>query len=140
MKVSARQVGFSLIEVILFIAIAGIIASVLVQVFGLTGRDPHLGKMITQATDLAQQRMEIISGQRRALGYTSFVGSADYDPCQSTAWSGTVCTATSYASGTFSVRSTAPVSCGTDGVQVTVTVTDPYGGTAAVLTRQFWNY
>lgn len=140
MSVALPQRGFSLIEIVLFIAIAGIVASVLVQVFGLTGRDPHLGKTITQATDLAQQRMEIIAGQRRALGYTTFQGSPDYDPCKSGVWSGTVCTGTSYANGSFTVTSTVPMGCGTDCVQVTVTVTDPYGATAAVLTRQFWNY
>lgn len=147
-----RARGFTLIEVILFIAVAGIVASVLVQVFGLTGRDPQLGKNLAQATDLAQQRMEVISGQRRAVGYTAFTtalitSSSYYDPCQLSTWSGAaVCSGTSYSAvGAYTVTSTPPAPCpnvpvGSACVTVTVTVTDPYGATAAVLTRQFWDY
>lgn len=140
---ACRQRGFTLIELIVFIVVAGIVGTTLIHAFGSTMRGSHLGKEMTQAAQLAQQRMEVIAGQRNRLGYANF-NALNYDPCQLGLWVGPpqVCATTTYAAGTFGVTSTPPVadSCGAGCTAVSVTVTSPYGGILTVLTQQFWNY
>ncbi len=137
----SAQRGVTLIEMIAFIVIAGIAMVVLVQVFAVSTRGSHTGKQLTQAVHLAQQRLEVIRGQRARLGYAGFT-SATYDPCPPVgAWTAQACQTTSYAGGSFTVTSTfSDVACGADCKQVTVTVTEPDGATVSVLTTQFWNY
>ena len=143
--------GVTLIELIAFIAIAGVVAVALVQAFSGTMRGSHFGKEMTQGTQLAQQRMEVILGQRKTLGYAAFIASADYDPCQSSVWAGQLCSTSSYAAGNFSVASTrsAADACGTGCTEVTVTVASPYGAVTgscvgsdvlACLAAEVWNY
>lgn len=139
---ACRQRGFTLIEMIVFIVVAGIVGTTLIHAFGSTMRGSHLGKEMTQAAQLAQQRMEVIAGQRNRLGYANF-NALNYDPCQLGLWVGPqVCATTTYGAGTFGVTSTPPVanSCGVGCTEVSVTVTSPYGGILTVLTQQFWNY
>lgn len=134
--------GVTLIELIAFIAIAAIVAAVMVQTFSGTMRGSHLGKEMTQATQLAQQRMEVIMGQRKAMGYSTFIASPDYDPCQSGAWATQMCSTSSVPAGNYTVSSvrSAADACGTGCTDVAVMVDDPYGSRMAELTMQFWGY
>jgi len=141
--------GVTLIELIAFIAIAGVVAVTLVQVFSGTLKGAHTSKEMTQGMQLAQQRMEVIRGQRKILGFVNFTSSS-YDPCKpplAAPWdTARACNTTSYGSGSFTVSSSAefPPAFGTCATanckQVTVTVQSPGGQTVAVLTEQFWNY
>ncbi len=133
--------GVTLIEMIAFIVIAGIAMVVLVQVFSVSTRGSHTGKQLTQAVHLAQQRLEVIRGQRERLGYSGFTA-VTYDPCPPVgAWTAQACQTTSYPGGSYTVTSTfSDVACGANCKQVVVTVTDPDGATVSVLTTQFWNY
>lgn len=137
-----RSEGVTLVELIAFIAIVGVVAAAMFQTFSGTMRGSHLGKEMTQATQLAQQRMEVILGQRKTLGYTAFIASVDYDPCQSVAWAGELCNTTTYPAGSFNVASTrsAADACGTGCTEVTVTVSGPGAGQLARVTTQVWNY
>jgi type II secretory pathway pseudopilin PulG len=143
--------GFTLVELIMFIVIMGVVAAAMVQAFSGTVRGSHTGKEMTQAIELAQQRMEVIAGQRKLLGYSGF-NTSTYDPCDSVglpAWTTQPCATTTYQAGSFNVSSN-PISnfasdacgagTGTNCKEVTVTVTAPDGGTLARLTAQFWNY
>jgi type II secretory pathway pseudopilin PulG len=68
--------GFTLIELVIFIVIAGVLIAGLGAVFSTTmqgGADPG---RLTQATQIAQERMELILGRRRAAGFAAFT-----DPC-----------------------------------------------------------
>jgi len=132
----------TLVELIAFIMIAGVVATVLIQAFGGTMRGSHFGKEMTQATQLAQQRMEVILGQRKTLGYTTFIASADYDPCQSGVWTTELCSTSSVPAGNYTVSSTrsAAGACGTGCTEVTITVTGPYGDVLARATNQVWDY
>lgn len=134
---SAHDVrGVTLVELILFIVIAGVIASAMVQAFSATMSGSHIGKEMTQATQLAMQRMDVIQGQRDTLGYSGFAASADYDPCSSGAWTAQMC-----ALDGFTVSSNRTVDgCGTNCTEVVVTATGTIEGGIATLTSHFWNF
>ena len=71
-----RARGFSLIELVIFIVIVSIMGVALLASFSVTTRSsPDAGQM-TQATQLGQERMELILAQRRAAGFAAFA-----DPC-----------------------------------------------------------
>jgi len=75
---AARSRGVTLVELVVFIVIVGIAAFALLQSFGsLLPRSPT-GAQLTQASQLAQERMELILGQRNVLGYTNAI---NLDPC-----------------------------------------------------------
>lgn len=142
-----RLRGATLVELIVFIVVIGVVVVAMVQAFSGTMRGSHYGKELTQATQLAQQRMEVIIGQRKRLGYTNFIA-GDYDPCQpppaaAPPWSTSqACSTTTYAAGAFAVNSTlsAPDACGVGCSEVAVTVIGPYGDILSRLTYQAWNY
>ncbi len=139
--------GVTLIELIAFIIIAGIAMVILVQVFAVSMHGSHTGKQLTQGVHLAQQRLEVIRGQRSRLGYAGFTATT-YDPCPPVGtWIAQACQTTTYPAGNYQITSTfngAADACGagtgTDCRVVTVTVTEPGGVTVSVLTTQFWNY
>jgi type II secretory pathway pseudopilin PulG len=140
--------GVTLIELVMFIVIVGIVAVAMVQAFSGTMRGSGYGKQLTQATQLAQQRMEVILARRKALGYAGF-DATTFDPCDGVGpvWVAQVCQTTVYAAGSFVVTSTfnsASDACGagsgTNCREVTVSVASPYGDTVARLTAQVWNY
>ena len=54
--------GFTLIELIIFIVITGILATGLAAVFSTTMRGAAAPGQLTQATQIAQERMELILG------------------------------------------------------------------------------
>ena len=83
---------------------------------------------------LAQQRLEVIRGQRSRLGYAGFTA-ATYDPCPPVgAWTAQACQTTTYPGGSYTITSTfSDVACGANCKQVVVTVTEPDGATVSVL-------
>ena len=78
----APQQGMTLVELVLFIAIAGILAVALTQAFVQTTKNAPAGGNMTMATQLAQERMELILAQKSAVGFANFT-TANFDPCQS---------------------------------------------------------
>ena len=139
MNMRRQAHGFTLIEVVIFIAIAGLAATILVQAYTATARGGATDADFAQAAQVAQQRMEIIVGQRRQLGFTTF-GGTNYDPCQLGLWTGPECAVLTVPAGSFQITSVAPSACGTGCKRVAVSVRDPYGKPVLTLTRQFWNY
>lgn len=71
-----RDAGFSLIEVIVFIVVLGVLVAGLVVAFASPLRNAPEAGRLDLAAELAQQRMELILAQRRAVGFAGFV-----DPC-----------------------------------------------------------
>jgi type II secretory pathway pseudopilin PulG len=70
--------GFTLVETLVFIVIVSFAAYALFRSFGsLLPRSPSAAQL-TQATQLAQERMELILGQRDVQTYNNGV---DLDPC-----------------------------------------------------------
>ena len=146
---ASRSQGFTLVELIMFIVIMGVVAVAMIQAFSGTMRGSHFGKESTEGTELAQLRMEVIVGQRRRLGYGGFDANT-FDPCDAVgaaAWGAQACQTTAYGAGTFAITSnldTASDVCGagtgTNCKLVTVTVTSPYGGQLVSLAYQVWNY
>ena len=77
----APQTGFSLIEVVVFITVLGILGAALFTAFSTALRQQASASDIsTSATQLAQERMELILAQRRAQGFAAFT-STTFDPC-----------------------------------------------------------
>ena len=73
--------GFTLVELLVFIVIMGLTAYALFRSFSsLLPRSPSAAQL-TQATQLAQERMELILGQRDVLGYNNSNNTVDFDPC-----------------------------------------------------------
>lgn len=71
-----RLGGFSLIEAIVFIVVLAVLLGGLVVAFtSPLGQSPQAGQL-DMAAELAQQRMELILAQRRAVGFVAFA-----DPC-----------------------------------------------------------
>lgn len=75
MKRRAAQ-GSTLIELIAFIVIVAILGVALLTAFSTSLRASPEAALITQAAQLAQERMELILAQRRAVGFAAFA-----DPC-----------------------------------------------------------
>ncbi len=71
----AAQNGFSLIELVVFIVLLAIGISLLIPL-SVTTRYTQLIDKNSQATALAEQRMELILAQREIYGFNSFS-----DPC-----------------------------------------------------------
>ncbi|GEM_PF-1165662 len=142
--------GVTFVELIAFIVIVSVVAAAMVQAFSLTMRGSHYGKELTQATQIAQQRMEVIFGQRKRLDYNGFDANT-FDPCDNvppaSAWAAQACQTTVIPAGSYVVTSqlgTAVDVCGagtgTLCKLITVTVTGPYGDVLTILTAQVWNY
>lgn len=72
----ARQAGVSLVELIIFILVAAIAGVGLMAAYTGLMRSPPLSIVNTVATQLAQERMELILARRRAVGFATF-----NDPC-----------------------------------------------------------
>ncbi len=66
------QRGLSLIELIVFIVVMSIAVVAVMQGLSSSLRGSLTPGQITQATQLAQQRMEFILSRRQTLGYTDF--------------------------------------------------------------------
>lgn len=72
----ARQAGVSLVELVVFILVAGIAGLGLMAAYTGLMRGPPLSLVNTVATQIAQERMELILARRRAVGFTAI-----NDPC-----------------------------------------------------------
>ncbi len=73
---AATQRGVTLIELIVFIVIMGISVTALLSMYRAVLPHGATPSQITLATQFAQERMELILGQRVAVGYA-----AAADPC-----------------------------------------------------------
>lgn len=71
-----RQRGLTLVELVIFIVIVSIMAVALMSAFSTTTTGTPVAGQVTQATQLAQERMELVLAQRRAVGFAAFT-----DPC-----------------------------------------------------------
>jgi Tfp pilus assembly protein PilV len=72
----AAQRGVTLIELIAFIVVMGISVLALLSMYRAVLPHGTTPAQITLATDLAQERMDLILGQRAANGYSPLI-----DPC-----------------------------------------------------------
>ncbi len=71
-----RRSGFTLVELVVFMVIVGVAAFALLRSFGsLLPRSPTAAQL-TQASQIAQERIELILGRYVAAGFT-----AVNDPC-----------------------------------------------------------
>ena len=85
--------GFTLVELVVFIVIIGFAAYALFRSFGSVLPRSPTSAQLTQAMQLAQERMELIQGQRDSpLAGRGFNNTVDLDPCNVGA--PTVCTTT----------------------------------------------
>jgi type II secretory pathway pseudopilin PulG len=79
---AARSRGFTLIETVVFVVVIGIAAVALFRMFALTLPRGTTPGQLAQAAQLAQERMELILGQRDVQGYdNSLAGKLNLDPC-----------------------------------------------------------
>lgn len=70
------QRGVTLVELVVFITIAGLLSVGLTSVFTMAMRGAATGGDVNQALALAQERMELVLAQRHRQGFSLFV-----DPC-----------------------------------------------------------
>jgi len=134
-----RLRGFTLVELVVFIVILGLAGYALFRSFGnVLPRSPTAAQL-TQAMQLAQERMELILGQRDVRGYNSLV---DLDPCNVGAPS--VCTSTfGYTVTSAGTAPGAPVAWPPNPATANyklVTVTVALGGTLATQSAVLSNY
>ncbi len=76
----ANQSGVTLVELVAFIVIVALLATGLIAAFTSAMRDTPKSNEITQALQLAQERMELVLAQKQRLGFTGFTPTT-YDPC-----------------------------------------------------------
>lgn len=116
--------GFTLVELVIFIVILGIIVSGVFLAFSTALQQSSNVNPQTTANELASARMDIILGQRRMNGFATLV-----DPCPAAA----VCPA---MSGYTTTSTIAALTIGADSNYklITVTVTGPQNATAEVKT------
>lgn len=87
-----RYRGFSLIEMIIFIVVMGILSLVILAAMNLSAeRSPELTRT-TEAAFLAQRRMEVLLMYKRSVGFTAFTS----DPCTAAVYPAAICTVSGY--------------------------------------------
>jgi Tfp pilus assembly protein PilE len=79
--------GVTLIELVVFIIIVGVLVSGLIGGFTAVMRHSATPMQITQTLQLAQERMELIRARKDTVGFACFTGTR-YDPCQAAAAAG----------------------------------------------------
>lgn len=126
-RLGTRRVsGFSLLEVVIFIVVLGVLlAGLLVAFTSPLSKSPQAGQL-DMAAELAQQRMELILGQRRAVGFAAFA-----DPCPGPA----VCTPPAGYTVTSSIAGG-----WTDPANFKIVTVDVTGNTALTATALVANY
>ena len=119
--------GFALIEIIIFIVVSSVVVVGLFAAFANNLRNTPQAGQIDRAADIAQQRMELILAQRRAVGFATFA-----DPCPGA----TVCT----PPAGFSVTSSIVSGWNGDPTNYKVITVDVTGQFAATATALVANY
>jgi len=87
MKARFHARGVTLVELIAFIVIVGVLVSGLIGGFTATMRGSGTPKQMTQTLQLAQERMELIRARKDMVGFACFTGTR-FDPCQAAAAAG----------------------------------------------------
>lgn len=87
MKARFHARGVTLIELIAFIIIVGVLVSGLAAGFSANMRGSGDARDVTQALQLAQERMELIRARKDVVGFACFTGTR-FDPCQAAAAAG----------------------------------------------------
>ena len=72
--------GATLVELIAFIIIIGVVVAGIAAGLSSTSRGTGLPREMNTALQLAQERMELIRAKRDAVGFALFTA-ANYDPC-----------------------------------------------------------
>ncbi|MEX2163358.1 MAG: type II secretion system protein [Sulfuricaulis sp.] len=85
--IASGQRGLTLIEVIAFIVIVGVLVSGLMSGFSVAMRGSGVPKQVTLALQLAQERMELIRARKDIVGFACFTGTR-FDPCTAAALAG----------------------------------------------------
>ena len=152
-QILSSQRGVTLIEMIAFIIIVGLLMSGLIGGFSTTMRGTAVPKQVTQALQLAQERMELIRARKDVVGFACFTGTR-FDPCTAAPLVGS-CPPTPAATHpacnaamTFGYTVQPPVLDETGACMggdanykcITVTVTDAGGNKAAELQTAVANY
>jgi type II secretory pathway pseudopilin PulG len=77
----------TLIELIAFIVVIGVLLAGLASGFSNTMRGGDVSREVTQTLQLAQERMELIRARKNVVGFACFTGTR-FDPCQASALAG----------------------------------------------------
>jgi prepilin-type N-terminal cleavage/methylation domain-containing protein len=126
-----KQQGFSLIELITFIIVIGIIASSLLLGLNNAIRYSGIPRSISEASYLANARMQIILMNRAINGYSSLS-----DPCTSTPGLA-ICTPLSNYATTNNFTVATPTISGSNPKTITIKVTGAYNAT---INASIYNY
>ena len=142
--------GVTLLELVIFIVIAGLAVAGLVV--GMSGavRTAPMSKEMHQGLQLAQGRMELILAQRTRLGFAAFT-SATFDPCAPPGGAQEACLAPATYTVVAPCLYTGAGTCGFGAANtcqagdanyacVRVRVTGPQGTTVAELEAMVANY
>ncbi len=119
--------GFSLIEVVVFIVVLGVLVAGLVVAFGSQLQNSPVAGRLDSAAELAQQRMELILAQRRAMGFAAFA-----DPCPGPA----ICTPPSG----YTVTSSIVAGYGADPTNYKIVTVSVAGSSSITATALVANY
>jgi len=84
MKIRCYQHGLSLIELIVFIVVISFAFTGVIIAFTTMSRGTPTPQQLTLATHYAQERMELILGQKRRVGFQCFIAT-NFDPCNTVA-------------------------------------------------------
>ncbi|MHB1950951.1 MAG: hypothetical protein ACYCQK_05695 [Acidiferrobacteraceae bacterium] len=144
-RAGAREVGVTLIELLIFIVVISIAVTGVLLAFAATERGGPTAAEISTAQQLAQERLELILAQRPVLGFDCF-NTPLFDPCQAAspappcpgrpAPTSAVCT--SFPPG-FAVNTSLTTPAASQKL-VRVQVTGPGGQTLAQLTSEIDDY
>ena len=118
--------GFALIEIIIFIVVSSILVVGLFAAFANNLRSTPQAGQIDRAAEIAQQRMELILAQRRAVGFATFA-----DPCPGAA----VCTPPAGFTVTANIANN--WAGDTNYKVITVDVTGQFAATATALVANY---
>ena len=75
-RYKANQVGVTLVELIVFIVVAAMLASGLIATFSASMKATPPAGDVSQALQLAQERMELILAYKKSKGFAAMI-----DPC-----------------------------------------------------------
>lgn len=126
-----KQQGFSVIELVIFIVIIGIVASTLLIGLNQSARFSAIPRALPQASYLANARLQVILMSRAINGYSSF-----NDPCTASP-SLAICTPLSSYATANNLTVATPTITGTNPKVITVNVS---GKSSATASASVYNY